>query len=65
MVARLVRPALRLLPRQVVCMAASYCSRVMWRFAPSCASVVMPESCVRAHTLVGARLVVRGGDGFL
>jgi hypothetical protein len=43
-------------------MDASCCSRVMWRFAPPCASVAMPEPCVWAHALVGAKLVVRGGD---
>jgi hypothetical protein len=59
MVAQLVIPRLRLSPGQVACMAASCCFRMMWRFAPSCASVVMPELCV---ALVGARLVVRGGD---
>jgi hypothetical protein len=61
-VARLVRPALRLLSGQVVCMAASCCSRVTWRFASPCALVVMPQSCVWAYALVGARLVVRGED---
>jgi hypothetical protein len=40
----------------------NYCSCVMWKFAPICASVAMPGSCVRAHALVRARLVVRGGD---
>jgi hypothetical protein len=66
MAARLVRPALRLLPGQVACMAASCCFRVTWRFAPH-ASVASLESCVWAHALVGAwtcrarrRLVVRG-----
>jgi hypothetical protein len=69
MAARLVRPALRLLPGQVACMAASCCFRVTWRFAPPHASVASLESCVWAHTLVGVwacrarrRLVVRGGD---
>jgi hypothetical protein len=46
MVARLVRPALMLLPEQVACMAASYFFRMTWRFAPSYASVVTPELCV-------------------
>jgi hypothetical protein len=76
MVALLVRPALRLLPGQVACMAASCCFRVTWRFAPPHASVVSLELCTRAHALVEAgdlscevqtcrarwRLVVRGGD---
>jgi hypothetical protein len=69
MAARLVSPALRLLPGQVACMAASCCFRVTWRFAPPHASVASHESCVRVHALVGActcragrRLVVRGGD---
>jgi hypothetical protein len=69
MVARLVRPASRLLPGQVACMAASCCFRVTWRFAPSRASVAMPESCVwaprtsRSRTCrVRRRLVVRGRD---
>jgi hypothetical protein len=69
MVARLVRPALRLLPGQVVCMAASCCFCVTWRFTPSCASVAMPESCVwalrtsRSRTCrTRRRLVVRGRD---
>jgi hypothetical protein len=69
MTARLVRPALRLLPGQVVCMTANCCFRVTWRFAPPHASVASLESCVRAHALVGAwtcragrRLVVRGED---
>jgi hypothetical protein len=50
-----VRPALRLLLGQVVCMAASCCFRVTWRFAPPRASVAMPEPCVWAHALVGDR----------
>jgi hypothetical protein len=62
MAMRLVRPALRLLPEQVVCMAASYFSRVTWRFTPPRVSAVMPEPCVWTYTLVGAGLVVRGGD---
>jgi hypothetical protein len=62
MVARLVRPTLRLLPGQVTCMAASCCFRVTWRFTPPHASVASLESCARAHALVGAGLVVRGGD---
>jgi hypothetical protein len=62
MVARLVRRALRLLPGQVACMAVSCCFCVTWRFAPSSASVAMPELCVWPHVLVGAGLVVRGGD---
>jgi hypothetical protein len=43
-------------------MAASYCSCVMWRFAPPHASVAMLAPCVWAHTLVGAGLVVRCRD---
>jgi hypothetical protein len=43
MVARLVRPALRLLPGRATCMAASCCFRVTWRFAPPHASVAPPE----------------------
>jgi hypothetical protein len=69
MAARLVKPALRLLPRQVASMAASCCFGVKWRFAPPHASVASLESCVWAHALVGAwtcrarrRIVVRGGD---
>jgi hypothetical protein len=76
MVARLVRPALRLLPGQVACMAASYCFRVTWRFAPPHASIASLESCAWACALVEAgdlscevetcrvrrRLVARGGD---
>jgi hypothetical protein len=68
MAARLVGPALRLLSGQVVCMAASCCLRMTWRFAPSCVSVVTPELCVWApHTSrsrtcrARRRLVVRGG----
>jgi hypothetical protein len=62
MVARLVRLALRPLPGQVACMAASCRPRVTWRFASPHASVVSPEPCVWAHALVGAGLVVRGED---
>jgi hypothetical protein len=43
-------------------MAARCCSRVTWRFVPPHASVAMFMSCVWAHALVGAGLVVRGGD---
>jgi hypothetical protein len=43
-------------------MAASCCPRVTWRFASPHALVASPEPCVWAHALVGARLVVRGGD---
>jgi hypothetical protein len=43
-------------------MAASCCSRVMWRFPSPHASVASPEPCVWAHALVGAGLVVRGGN---
>jgi hypothetical protein len=76
MVVRLVRPALRLLPMQVACMAASCCFRVTWRFAPPHASVASLESCawacapVRAGDLLREaetcramrRLAARGGD---
>jgi hypothetical protein len=57
-----VKPALRLLPGQASCMAASCCSRVTWRFVPPRASVAMLVPRVRAHALVGAGLVVRGRD---
>jgi hypothetical protein len=67
MVVRLVKPALRLLPGQVACMSASCRFRMTWRFAPSCASVVMPELCAwaprtsRSQTChARRRLVVRG-----
>jgi hypothetical protein len=43
-------------------MAASCCFCVMWRFVPPHASVAMSVPCVWAHALVGAGLVVRGGD---
>jgi hypothetical protein len=43
MAARLVRPALRLLPGRATCMAASCCFRMTWRFAPPRASVAPPE----------------------
>jgi hypothetical protein len=33
-----------------------------WRFVPPQASVASLESCARTHALVGAGLVVRGGD---
>jgi hypothetical protein len=56
------RPALRLLPGQAACMAASCCSYVTWRFVSPHASVAMLASCVWTHALVGAELVVRGGD---
>jgi hypothetical protein len=42
MVARLVRLALRLLPWQVACMAASCRPRVTWRFASPHALVASP-----------------------
>jgi hypothetical protein len=54
MVAQLVRPALRLLPGQVSCMAASCCFCVTWRFAPPHVSVASLELCTWVHTLVGA-----------
>jgi hypothetical protein len=67
MVAWLVRPALRPLPGQVACMAASYCFRMTWRFTPSW--LVTPKLCVRAPRTSRSRtcramrrLVVRGGD---
>jgi hypothetical protein len=61
MVARLVRLALRLLPGQVACMAASCRSRVTWRFASPHASVASPESCVWAHATADSKflLIVR------
>jgi hypothetical protein len=62
MAARLVRPALRLLPGQVACMTTNCCLRVTWRFAPPHALVASFESCVWAHTLVDSGLVVRDGD---
>jgi hypothetical protein len=43
-------------------MAASYCSCMTWRFVPPHASVERLVPCVWAHALVGAGLVVRGGD---
>jgi hypothetical protein len=43
-------------------MAASCCSFVTWRFVPPHASVAMLALCVWAHALVGAELLVRGGD---
>jgi hypothetical protein len=43
-------------------MATSFHSRMMWRFTSPHALVALPESCVWAHALVGAGLVVRGGD---
>jgi hypothetical protein len=53
---------LSLLLGQAVCMATSCHSRMMWRFASPHALVALAEPCVWAHTLVGAELVVRGGD---
>jgi hypothetical protein len=53
MVVRLVRLALRLLPGQVACMAASCRPRVTWRFDSPHALVASPEPCVWAHALVG------------
>jgi hypothetical protein len=50
MVVWLVRPALRLLPRQVAYMAAGCCFRVTWTFTPSCALVVTPKLCVWSPT---------------
>jgi hypothetical protein len=43
-------------------MAASYRPRMTWRFASPHALVASPESRIWAHALVGAELVVRGGD---
>jgi hypothetical protein len=43
-------------------MAASCCPRMTWRFASPHALVASPEPFVWAHALVGAGLVVRGGD---
>jgi hypothetical protein len=56
MAAQLVRPALRLLSGQAVCMAASYCPCMTWRFIPPHASVAMLTPCVWAHVLVGAEI---------
>jgi hypothetical protein len=65
MVVQPVSPALRLMAGWAACMTANCCSRVTWRFDLLYVSVAMLASCVRAHTLVGAKLVVRGGDWFL
>jgi hypothetical protein len=54
-------PALRLMAGRAGCMTAR-CSRVTWRFALLYVSVAMLAPCVRAHALVGAGLLVRGGD---
>jgi hypothetical protein len=62
MVAQLVRPALRLLSGRAVCMAASCCTYMMWRFVPPHVSVVVLTPCIWAHTPVGTGLLVRGGD---
>jgi hypothetical protein len=62
MAAQPVRPALRLLLGRAACKAASCCTCMVWRFVPPHASVVVLVPCVRAHTPVGAGLVVRGGD---
>jgi hypothetical protein len=43
-------------------MAASCRPRMTWRFASPYTLVASPEPCVWAHALVGARLVVQGGD---
>jgi hypothetical protein len=43
-------------------MAASCRPHMTWRFASPHALVASPEPCVWAHALVGAELVVRGGD---
>jgi hypothetical protein len=61
MAVQLVRPALRLLAGRAACMAASRCICMTWRCVPPHTSVMMLEPCVWAHTLVGTRLVVRGG----
>jgi hypothetical protein len=53
MAAQPIRPALRLLPGQATWMATSCCSRMMWRFVPPHALVVMLALCVWAHALVG------------
>jgi hypothetical protein len=62
MAAQPVRPALRLMAGPTACMTASCCSHVTWRFTLLYASVAMLTRRVRAHALVGAELVVRGGD---
>jgi hypothetical protein len=43
-------------------MTASCCPRVAWRFAYPHALLALPEPLAWAHALVGAGLVVRGGD---
>jgi hypothetical protein len=62
MAARLVKPALRLLPGQAACKATSCCSHVTWRFVPFHVSVAMLVPCVWAHALVETELVMRGRD---
>jgi hypothetical protein len=62
MAAQPVRPALRLLSGRAACMAASCCTCMVWRFVPPHASVGVLVPCVWSHALVGAGLVVRGGD---
>jgi hypothetical protein len=52
----LVRSTFKLLPGQVVCMAASCHTRMTWRFASPHVLVASPVPCVWAHALVG------GGD---
>jgi hypothetical protein len=62
MAAQPIRPTLRLLPGQAVCMAASCCPYMTWRFVLPHASVAMLVLCIWAHVSVGAGLLVRGGD---
>jgi hypothetical protein len=58
--------ALRLLSRWATCMAASWCTCMAWGIVPPRASVWCSRCGlslhVLAHELVGADLVVRGGD---
>jgi hypothetical protein len=62
MAAQPVGPALRLLSWWAACMAASCCACMASRIAPPRASVAVLMLCVWVHALVGAGLVVRGGD---
>jgi hypothetical protein len=62
MAARLVKFAFKAPAGQAACMTASCCPRVTWRFASLHALVASPEPLAWAHALVGAGLVVRGGD---
>jgi hypothetical protein len=62
MVARLVRLAFKAPAEAGRLHGASCCLRVTWRFASPHALVASLEPYVWAHALVGAGLVVRGGD---